>query len=76
MCLFRGTLINKPESLLESYYKTSDRIEHYFWAFNSVNIIFIEVDKYYVSGKARLDLIGQVLAECLGMLPLRILIYN
>jgi hypothetical protein len=62
--------------MLESEFTRRGRIEHHFWAFNSVNIIFVEVKKSYVSGKARPDLIGQVLAECLGMLPLRILMHN
>jgi len=34
---------------------------------NSVSIVFIEVEKTYVMGNGRLDIIAQVLAECAGM---------
>ena len=34
---------------------------------DSVSIVFIEVKKTLVSGKGRLDVIAQVLAECAGM---------
>ena len=65
--LFGGSVINKPEGLLESEFTKRGRIEHYFYAMTLVSIIFIEVKKEYTSGTARLDVIAQVLAESAGM---------
>ncbi|KAH0541742.1 hypothetical protein FGG08_003834 [Glutinoglossum americanum] len=64
VCLFGSTVVNKPEGLLDSEYTKRGRIEHHFYALNSVSIIFFEVKKVVVVGKGKLDVIAQVLAEC------------
>jgi hypothetical protein len=66
--LFGSTIINKPEGMLEGEFTKRGRIEHYFYAINSVSIVFIEVKKSVASGRGRLDVIGQALAESAGML--------
>ena len=67
VCLFRSAIINKPEGLLESELTKRGRIEHHFYAMDSVSIVFVEVGKTFVLGRGRLDVIMQVLAECAGM---------
>jgi len=67
VCLFGGSVINKPEGLLDSEFSKKGRIEHHFYAMNSISIVFIEVKKTYTIGKARLDVIAQVLAESAGI---------
>ena len=67
MSLFGCAIINNPEGLLDAEFTKKGRIEHHFCSMNSVSIIFIEVEKTYVMGKGRLDVIAQVLAECAGM---------
>ena len=66
--LFRSTILNKPEGLLEDEFTKKGRIEHHFIAVDSVSIVFIEVKKVLTLGKSGLDVKGQVLAECAGML--------
>jgi len=67
VCLFGNAVINKPEGLLEAEYTKRGRIEHHFYAINSVSIVFIEVKKVYSMGRARPDVIAQILAESAGM---------
>ena len=67
MCLFGSTVINKPERLLEAEFTKKGRIEHHFYAMNSISIVFIEVKKEYTMGSGRLDVIAQILAESAGM---------
>ena len=67
MCLFRSAIINTPEGLLDSEFTRKGRIEHHFYAMDSISIIFIEIKKTYISGRGRLDLIAQVLVEAAGM---------
>ena len=67
MCLFGSAVINKPEGLLEAEYTKKGRIEHHFYAMNSISIVFIEVKKEYTMGSGRLDVIAQILAESAGM---------
>jgi hypothetical protein len=64
VCLFGSAVVNKPEGILDAEFTKRGRIEHHFYALNSVSIVFIEVKKTYVFGKGRLDMIAQVLAEC------------
>ena len=64
--LFDSTITNKPEGLLQSKFSRRDRIEHHFVSVGSISIVFIEVKRELSAGKARLDVIGQVLAECAG----------
>ena len=52
---------------MEAEYTKRGRIEHHFYAMNSVSIVFIEVKKAYTMGRARLDVIAQILAESAGM---------
>jgi hypothetical protein len=65
VALFGCAVINRPEGLLDAEFTKKGRIEHYFCSMNSVSIVFIEVEKAYVLGDGRLDVIAQVLA---GML--------
>jgi hypothetical protein len=65
--LFGCAIVNNPEGLLEAEFTKKGRIEYHFCSMNSVSIVFIEVEKTYVMGKGRLDIIAQVLAECAGM---------
>ncbi|KAI9760483.1 MAG: hypothetical protein M1840_002411 [Geoglossum simile] len=64
VCLFGCTVINKPERLLDSDVTKKGRIEHHFYALNSISIVFIEVKKEMFAGTAQLDVVAQVLAEC------------
>jgi hypothetical protein len=52
---------------MESDITRKGRIEHHFYALDSISIVFLKVKKDMVAGKARLDVIAQVLAECAGM---------
>ena len=70
MCLFGTAIINKPEGLLDAEFTKRGKIEHHFCSLSSVSIVFIEVKKTLVSGKAKLDVIAQVLAESAGRLYL------
>lgn len=65
--MFGCTVINKPEGLLDSDVTKKGRIEHHFYALDSISIVFLEVKKEMATGRARLDVIAQVLAECAGM---------
>jgi hypothetical protein len=67
VCLFGSAVINQPEGLLEAKYTKKGRIEHHFYAMNSISIVFIEVKKTYAMGDERLDVIAQILAESAGM---------
>jgi hypothetical protein len=62
--LFGSAITNKPEGLLESKFTKRGRIKHAFISVGSIRIVFLEVKKELSIGKARLDVIGQVLAEC------------
>jgi len=64
VCLFGNAVVNHPEGLLDSEFTRRGRIEHHFYAVNSISIVFIEVKKTLVVGRRKLDIIGQVLAEC------------
>jgi len=72
--LFGNIVVNKPEGLLDSEFTKRGRIEHLFYAVNSVSIVFIEVKKTLFVGKGKLDIIAQVLAECAGMFKFRFII--
>jgi hypothetical protein len=67
VALFGSTIINKPEGLPDSEYTRKGRVEHHFYAMDSISIVFIEVKKSIISGDGRLDAIAQVLAESAGM---------
>ena len=67
MCLFGSAVINKADGLLEAEYTKKGRIEHHFYAMNSISIVFIEVKKTHAMGDERLDVIAQILAESAGM---------
>ena len=67
MYLFGNAITNKPEGLLDSEFTRRGRIEHHFCTMSSVGIVFIEVKKSWALGRARLDVIAQVLAESAGM---------
>ena len=54
--------------MLDAEFTKRGRIEHHFYAMDTVSIVFIGAKKPYVTGKGRLDVIAQVLAESLGML--------
>ena len=64
ICLFGNAVVNKPEGLLDSEFTKKGRIEHHFYAVNSVSIVFIEVKKALVIGKGKLNVVAQILAEC------------
>lgn len=64
--LFGSAIVNKPEGLLKSKFSKRGRIEHHFVSVGLISVVFIEVKKELSTGKARLDVIGQVLAECAG----------
>ena len=67
MYLFGSAIVNKPEGLLEAEFTKKGRIEHHFYAMNSISIVFIEVKKAYAMGSGRLDVVAQILAESAGM---------
>lgn len=58
--------MNRPEELLEGEVTDRGRIEHQFIAFGSAVVLFIEVKRDLLGGKARVDQITQVLAEADG----------
>jgi hypothetical protein len=64
VCLFGNAVVNKPEGLLDAEFTKKGKREHHFYAVSSISIVFIEVKKNLVVGKGKLDIIGQVLAEC------------
>jgi hypothetical protein len=65
--LFGSAIVNKPEGLLEADFTKKGRIEHHFYAMNSISIVFIQVKKAYAMGSGRLDVVAQILAESAGM---------
>jgi hypothetical protein len=65
--LFGCAIVNNLEGLLDAEFTKKGRIKHHFYSMNSASIVFIEVKKTYVMGEGRLDIIAQVLAECVGM---------
>ena len=67
MCLFGSKVTNKLEGLLDAEFIKRGRIEHHFYAMGTVSIVFIEVKKHYATGRQKLDVIAQVLAESLSM---------
>jgi hypothetical protein len=64
VCLFGSAVVNKPEGLLDAKFTKKGRIEHHFYAFHSVSIVFLGIKKNFILGDGRLDVIAQVLAEC------------
>ena len=68
MCLFGSAIINKPEGLLDAEFTERGKIVHHFCSLSSVSIVFIEVQKNLVSGRGKLHVIAQVLAESAGRL--------
>lgn len=58
--------MNRLEELLEGEVTDRRRIEHQFIAFGAVVLLFIEVKRDLLGGKARVDQIAQVLAEADG----------
>jgi hypothetical protein len=67
VCLFGSKVINKPEGLLDAEFAKRERIEHHFYAMGTVSVVLIEVKRHYATGRKKLDIIAQVLAESLGM---------
>jgi hypothetical protein len=69
VALFGCAIIDRQEEgLLDARFTKKGRIEHYFCSMNSVSIVFIEVEKSYLLGDGRLDIIAQVLAKSASML--------
>ena len=64
VCLFGSAVVDKLEGLLDAEFTKKGRIEHHFYAFYSVTIVFLEIKKNYILDDGRLDVIAQVLAEC------------
>ncbi|KIK09792.1 hypothetical protein K443DRAFT_301106 [Laccaria amethystina LaAM-08-1] len=61
---FNFAFRNLPETIIEGRISTRGRIKHYFKAFGSISVLFIEV-KFKIGNDAdRLDAIAQVIAEC------------
>jgi hypothetical protein len=67
VCLFGSAMVNKLERLLDSKFIKWRKIEHHFYAMNSVSIVFFEVKKVMAVGKRKLDVIVQVFVECAVM---------
>jgi len=59
---FKGTIVNRPEEIIEAQVSSSGRIEHVFYAFNHPIVMFIEVKFAIVSGK-REAVVPQLIAE-------------
>lgn len=66
MALFGFAFKNLPESTISGRIAMKGRIKHYFRAFGSVSVLFIEIKLRIGSTKERLDAIAQVIAECDG----------
>jgi len=59
---FKGTIVNRPEEIIEAQVTGNGRIEHVFYAFNHPIVMFIEVKLTVVSGK-RETVVPQLIAE-------------
>lgn len=68
--LFGRRLTNHPEQFFGGDMTNRSRIEHQFLAFGATVVLFIQVKKDLLCGKARLDQIAQVLAEADGLFVL------
>ena len=66
VCLFKKRIVNKPEQKLTCGVANRGEIEFRYVALDSIIVLFIEVKKEYLSGKALLTQIAQVMAEADG----------
>ncbi|KAL4906150.1 hypothetical protein BDW74DRAFT_139189 [Aspergillus multicolor] len=65
MGLFGCAIVDKPGGVLKSkFFSKHGRIEHHFISVGLVNVVYIQVKRELCSGKARLDVVAQILAEC------------
>lgn len=62
-------MTNLPEEILEVDVTERGRTEHQFLVYGAVVVLFIQVKKELLTGKAKLDQIAQLLAEADGSCP-------
>ena len=62
LSIFHGTIINRPEEIIQGQVTANGKIEHVFHAFSNSVIVFIEVKADL--GSSRDDAVAQVIAEC------------
>ena len=63
---FHGTMVNRPEEIVQGQLTASGKIEHVFSAFSASVIVFVEA-KFELTGTRRDQAIAQVMAECDGL---------
>lgn len=68
--LFGQEVMDRPEDLLRRRVTDPGRFWHQFVAFGVTVVMFIQVRRDLLVGKARADQIAQVLAEADGEFPL------
>lgn len=57
---------NKPEPIMDGRVTTKGKIEHYFNAFGSIAVLFIEVKLRTGTAREKMDAIAQMIAKCVG----------
>ena len=62
-CLFKKRIVNKPEQKLTGGVANRGEIEFQYVSLGSIIVLFIEVKKEYLSAKALLTQIAQVMVE-------------
>jgi hypothetical protein len=65
--LFGGAVTIKLGGLLDAKFKKRGTIKQHFYAMDTISIVFLEIEKAFVAGRRKLDVMAQVLAELLSM---------
>lgn len=66
--VFHGAILNKPGAFFEGRSSQKGRIQNHFMMMNKfVSILFMEVEPLMAMGRSQENVIGQLLAECVGM---------
>lgn len=67
--MLQRKVTNLPEAILVAEVTERGRIEHQFLVYGAVVVLFIQVKKELLTGKAKLDQVAQVLAEADSSFP-------
>lgn len=66
--VFHSAILNKPGAFFEGRSSQKGRIQNHFMMMNKfVSIVFMEVEPLMAMGRSQENVIGQLLAECVGM---------
>ena len=66
LAIFHGTIVNRPEEIVQGQVTGSGKIEHVFYAFSNFITVFVEA-KFELTGNRREQATAQVMAECDGL---------